>query len=90
MRICLHIMRYLLAMVGTAALLTSCVVGDGYLSGGAAIYYGPFHIWFHDRAWLDGGPHWHDGMFGPHPGFRSDGRARWPHIPDRPRIVSRH
>lgn len=83
------VFRLLLVLGGLGALSGGCVVGDGYISGGAAIHYGPFRLWFYDRPWLDGGPRWHDGMFVHPPSFRGGGRGRWPHIPDRPRVFNR-
>ena len=72
--------------LGTLLLACSgCVVAGGRVSGGAAIYYGPFHLWFYDHPWLDGGPRWHGSILIAPPPVHFGGPYRGPHLPNRPR-----
>ena len=58
---------------------------DARVSGGAAIYYGPFSFWFHDGPWLNGHRWWHEGVVIHPPPIYVHSHGPGPHLPSRPR-----
>ena len=51
-----HIRPTLVGVFGFSAVamgLSGCIVAGGRVSGGAAIYYGPYRFWFYDGPGID-------------------------------------
>jgi hypothetical protein len=78
-----------LVLGGVALASSGCVVAGGRISGGMGVYYGPYHGWFYDGAWLNGWPWWRGGVYLQPAPIHFRGPHSWPHIPDRPRVHRR-